>query len=447
MAKSNIETFTGDFERVRAGLAGAKETWLDELRGDAITALKISGFPGTRDEDWKYTSALSMLKERLQPVLPCEVRADDAALRALLATATGVEPDASLLVFVDGCFRASLSRMATGRGLGISSLRERLDAAAADLEPWLGKYLPLPAHGFTALNTAFLDDGAVIEMAQGAHVEKAVHVVYLSTRREAPYLTSPRNVIVARDGSSATVVEHYLGEAGTKAMTNAVSEIFVERGATLGHVRVQDEAYTAFHVARVQVEQAAGSVFVSRAFGFGAAVSRTEIAVRLAGEEAECNLAGVYAVDGSRHADHHLTIDHACPKTRSNQLYKGILEDRSRGVFTGRVVVRAGSQKIKAVQSNPSLLLGAGAVAETRPQLEIYADDVACNHGATIGRLDEDSLFYLLSRGIDPREARRILVSGFAADVADGIAPQSLRDALVGAIGVQVGRLGQGASA
>lgn len=444
---SNIETFAGDFERVRGGLAGSGASWLAELRGDAIAALKVTGFPGARDEDWKYTSALPILKERLEPVLPSEARADDDALRALLATAAGVESGSPLLVFVDGCFRASLSRVDAAKGLRVASLRETLRSAPASLEPLLGKYLPMAAHGFTALNTAFLDDGAVIELAPGALVEKAVHVVYLSTRRKTPYLTNPRNVIVARDGSSATVVEHYLGEAGTKALTNAVSEVVVERGAALGHVRIQDEARTAFHVARVQVEQAAGSIFVSRAFGFGAAVSRAEIAVRLAGEEAECNLAGVYAVDGSRHVDHHLTVDHACPKTRSTQLYKGILEDRSRGVFTGRVVVRAGSQKIKAVQSNPSLLLGAGAVAETRPQLEIYADDVACNHGATIGRLDEDSLFYLLSRGLEPREARRILVAGFAADVADGIAPESLRLALVDAIGAQVGGLGQGGAA
>ena len=444
MAASNIENFAGDYERVRSGLSGASAPWLGELRSDAIAALKVTGFPGARDEDWKYTNALPMLKERLEPVLASEVRADDAALRELLATATGVEADSPLLVFVDGYFRASLSRAVGMKGLRVDSLRERLDKGAAELEPWLGKFLPLAAHGFTALNTAFLDDGAVVELAPGALVGKAVHVVYLSTKREVPYLTNPRNVIVARDGSSATIVEHYLGEAGTKALTNAVTEIVVERGAALGHVRIQDEASTAFHVARVQVEQSAGSMFVSRAFGFGAAVSRAEIAVRLAGEEAECSLAGVYAMDGSRHADHHLSIDHASPRTRSSQLYKGILEDRSRGVFTGRVVVRAGSQKIKAVQSNPSLLLGAGAVAETRPQLEIYADDVACNHGATIGRLDEDQMFYLLSRGIEPREARRILVAGFAADVADGLAPESLRAALVDAIGAHVGRLGRG---
>jgi len=216
------------------------------------------------------------------------------------------------------------------------------------------------------------------------------------------------------------------------------------RGAHLAHARVQDESRLASHVARLQVQQAAGSSLVSHAFGFGAAISRTEVAVTLAGEEAECSLAGLYAIDGSRHVDHHLMVDHAAPRTRSNQLYKGVLEDSSRGVFTGRVVVRAGSQKIKAMQSNPSLLLGRGAVAETRPQLEIYADDVACNHGATIGRLDEDAMFYLLSRGLDPREARRLLVSGFAAEVVEGITPAPLRDALTAMVAVRIGELGHG---
>jgi Fe-S cluster assembly protein SufD len=447
MAASNPETFAGDFARLRAHLAGAEAAWLDELRGDAISALKVAGFPGARDEDWKYTSALSILKERLEPVLPDEVRADDDALRSLLSRAPGLETASSLLVFVDGHYRASLSRPEEGKSLRAGSLRRRLQADAAALEPWLGKILPLSAHGFAALNTAFLDDGAVIEVARGAALPGPVHLVYLSTRRDGACVTHPRNVIVAREGSSATVVEHYLGEEGARGLTNAATEIVTERGANLVHVRVQDEAATAFHVARVQVEQEEGSALVSRAFAFGAALSRVEIAVRLAGERADCNLAGVYAMDGARHVDHHLSVDHARPRTTSSQLYKGILDDRSRGVFTGRVVVRSGSAKIKAVQSNPSLLLGAGAVAETRPQLEIYTDDVACNHGATIGRLDEDALFYLLSRGISPREARRLMVAGFAAETVDGVAPEALREALVAYVGRRVGALGAGGAA
>jgi Fe-S cluster assembly protein SufD len=443
---SNTETFASDFTRVRSELSGGSAPWLAALRDDAIAAFQAAGFPGARNEDWKYTSILPALRERLEPVLPTEPGADDASLAPLLAQATGLTPTSSLLVFVDGCFRASMSRAEACKGMRLLSLRDRLSTDPVQLEPWLGKFLPVAGHGFSALNTAFLDDGAVVEIADGAIVEEPIHVVYLATRRAGPFVVHPRNVIVAHGGSSAVVVEHYLGQDDARYLTNTATEIVLKPGAALGHVRVQQEAASAFHVARVQVEQRAGSTFVSHAFGFGAALSRTEIAVKLDGEEAECALTGLYAVDGSRHVDHHLMVDHARPRTRSRQLYKGVLEDKARGVFTGRVVVRAGSQKIKATQSNPSLLLGSGAVAETRPQLEIYADDVQCNHGATIGRLSEDALFYLLSRGIDPLEARRVLVSGFAAEVVEGVVPEALRVALTTAVGLRMGSLGQGAA-
>jgi Fe-S cluster assembly protein SufD len=444
--KSSRESFASDFERVRGRLAGDGSPWLSALREDAMAAFASAGFPSVRDEDWKYTNVLPALRDHLEPVLPGEVQADPAALREMLGRVAGIDGAASLLVFVDGCFHASLSRFGSVRGLRLASLRERLHTESSRLEPWLGKYLPVAAHAFAALNTAFFDDGAVVELADGAVVDAPIHLVYLSTSRERPFVSHPRNVIVAGAGSNARIVEHYIGAPGARYLTNCASEIVLGRSATVGHVRVQDESRSGFHIARVQVDQSAGSSFVSHAFGFGAALSRTEIAVKLDGEEAECSLAGLYAIDGSRHVDHHLHVDHARPRTRSNQLYKGVLEDSSRGVFTGRVVVRAGSQKIKAMQSNPSLLLGRGAVAETRPQLEIYADDVACNHGATIGRLDEDALFYLLSRGIAPREARRILVSGFAAEVVEGVSSTTLRTALTELVAARVGELGNGAA-
>lgn len=432
------DVFASDFERVRGSLPGASLPWLEQLRRGALTSLAESGFPSVRDEDWKYTNVAPALRDRLEPVLRSEVVPANG--QPLLARTAGIEPGESMLVFVDGCFQASLSHLAQPKGLKLSSLCAKLDTAAPEIAPWLGKYLPSSA--FAALNTAFLDDGAVVEIAEGAAIEGLIHLVFLSTAREKPYATHPRNVILAGAGSSSRIVEHYIGADGARYLCNAATEIFIDRSASLAHVRIQDESRTASHIARVQVDQAAGSSYRSLALAFGAALSRTEIAVGLAGEEAECDLAGLYAIDGNRHADHHLMIDHAQPKTRSNQLYKGVLEDSARGVFTGRVVVRAGSQKIKAMQSNPSLLLGRGAVAETRPQLEIYADDVACNHGATIGRLDEDSLFYLLSRGIEPREARRLLVSGFAAEAIEGVQPEALRAALLGRVSERIGDLG-----
>jgi Fe-S cluster assembly protein SufD len=434
------ETFASDFERVRPSLAGASLPWLEQMRRSALTSLAESGFPSVRDEDWKYTNVTPALRERLEPVLPSEVRAEDG--RALLAQVAGIQRGESTLVFVDGCFQATLSHLVQPKGLKLTSLRAKLESDGPVLQPWLGKFLPANAHAFSALNTAFLDDGAVVEISEGAAIEGVVHLVFLSTTREQPYVIHPRNVILAGAGSSVRIVEHYLGAPGARYLCNAATEVFADRSASVAHVRIQDEAATAFHVARVQVDQEAGSSYRSLALAFGAQLSRTEIAVRLGGEEAECDFAGLYAIDASRHVDHHLMIDHAQPKTRSNQLYKGVLEDSARGVFTGRVVVRAGSQKIKAMQSNPSLLLGRGAVAETRPQLEIYADDVACNHGATIGRLDEDALFYLLTRGIEPREARRVLVSGFAAEVIEGVQPEALRDALLARVAVRIGALG-----
>ncbi|MFN2377183.1 MAG: Fe-S cluster assembly protein SufD [Candidatus Binatia bacterium] len=437
------ESFTSDFERLRPGLPGSDSAWLGALRDEAMTAFADVGFPSVRDEDWKYTSVLPALRDRLDPVLPSEVRSGDGAIAGLLAVAGDAAASSQLAVFVDGCFQASRSKLDGVHGLRVSSLRDRLQQDAGQLEPWLGKFLPVSVHGFAALNTAFLDDGAVIEIAEGAAIGDPIHVVHLSTSRERPFVTHPRHVIVAGAGSSAMVVEHYVGASGARYLTNSVGEIVLGRGAVLGHVRVQDESRSAWHVARLQVEQGAASTFVSHAFGFGAALSRTEIAVRLAGEEAGCDLNGLYAIDASRHVDHHLMVDHASPRTTSRQLYKGILEDSARGVFTGRVVVRPGSQKIKATQSNPSLLLGRGAVAETRPQLEIYADDVACNHGASIGRLREEALFYLLSRGIAPHEARRLMLSGFAAEVVEGVVPEALRAGLLETVAARVGGLGQ----
>ena len=439
---STKETFASDFERIESRLPGRQAAWLTSLRRDALAELGAAGFPGVRNEDWKYTNALPALRERLEPVLPDEVDAERA--RPLVAQATGIDPASPLVVFVDGHFCGALSRIDERKGVRISSLRQRLESDPAPLERWLGKYLPASAHGFAALNTAFLDDGPVVEIAAGALLELPIHVLHLSTAREKPYVSHPRTLVVAGDGSSAVVVEQSIGEPGARYLANLASEIVIGRDAVLGHVRIQDESHSAYHVARIEIEQAASSRLVSHAFGFGAALSRTEISVKLDGENAECTFSGLYAVDGSRHIDHHLMVDHAKPRTSSRQLYKGVLEQKSRGVFTGRVVVRSGSQKIKAVQHNPSLLLGVGAVAETRPQLEIYADDVVCNHGATVGRLNEDAMFYLLTRGIDPTEARRVLVSGFASEVVEGAVPESLRLALVAKIDEKVENLGRG---
>ncbi len=445
---SSVEAFAADFEASRAHLAGAGLPWLDALRRGAMDALASGGFPGQRDEDWKYTSAATVLKERLATCASASPQ-DTARAQALLAALPDLGEASALLVLVDGRFHAGLSRLGSVRGLRAGSLREALsgrgDASADSGDARLQAALATDAaagRGFAALNAALFEDGAVLQVSAGSVLDAPIHLVHLSLAGSIAAAAHPRNLVLLGDGAQATLVEHYAGEAGHRGLANPTTIISLEHGAGLRHVRLQREAPSAFHVGRVSVEQAAGSSYSSLALGLGARLSRVELAVRLDGEDAECSLSGLYAMDARRHADHHLAIEHARPRTRSAQHYKGVLEDESRGVFTGKVVVAPGSAKIRATQSSASLLLGAGAIADARPQLEILADDVACNHGATIGRLDDESLFYLYSRGIDPREARRMLVAGFAAEVVEAVEPESLREALVALVGDEMGRLG-----
>lgn len=438
---SSVEAFAADFEATRAHLAGAGLPWLDALRRNAMDTLAAGGFPGARDEDWKYTSAATVLKERLATCASASPQ-DTARAQALLAALPDLGEASALLVLVDGRFHAGLSRLGSVRGLRAGSLR---DGLAGDNAPLLQAGLAADAaacRGFGALNAALFEDGALLQVAAGSLVDAPIHLVHLSLAGAAASAAHPRNVVVLEDGARATLVEHYVGEAGHRGLANPTTLVSLARGASLQHVRLQRESSSAFHVGRVLVEQAGGSGYSSLSLALGARLSRVEISVRLGGEEAECSLSGLYAMDARRHADHHLGIEHACPRTRSAQQYKGVLEDESRGVFTGKVVVAPGAAKIRATQSSASLLLGAGAIADARPQLEILADDVACNHGATIGRLDDESLFYLYSRGIDPREARRMLVAGFAAEVVEAVEPESLREALVALVGTEMGRLG-----
>jgi Fe-S cluster assembly protein SufD len=302
-------------------------------------------------------------------------------------------------------------------------------------------------HGFAALNTALAGDGAVVRLARGAAAEHPVHLLFYATARKQPTLAQPRNLIVADDGSSATVVEHYAGEPGATYLRNAATEIALGRDAALVHVKVQAESESGYHVHRIQAYQNAGSSFTSHAIALGGALSRTEIATTLDGEGAGCALLGLYVVQGSQHVDHHTTIDHAKPRTTSRELYKGILDESSRGVFTGKVLVRKDAQQISAEQTNRNLLLADGAQVETRPQLEIYADDVKCTHGAAVGRLDEDALFYMRQRGIDPAQARSLLTYGFASEVLAELGIDDLREALEQTVLARVRRASEGRNA
>ena len=438
--------FLDDYRRLHGRFAGADRPWLAGLRQRAIDRFAEIGFPAAKNEDWKYTSVSPILKQRFEPSIALPKRALRKVVSDALSRAPGLrQGDGDLVtVFVNGHYLESFEGRHTTPAVAVSDLARVLAADGDSGAKQIGGVLEPGAHGFIALNAAFAVDGAFVHVKKP--LERPIHIVHLSIHEASPYVTHPRNVIVVEPGASACIVEHWLGEDGAGYLTNAVTDVFLGRDASLQHVKVQQETDAAYHVERVEVRQERGSNYRSHSVALGAALSRTEIHAELAGEGAECSLYGLYVGSGRRHIDHHTTIDHACARTTSRELYKGILDDNSRGVFTGKVIVRPDAQQISAEQTNRNLLLAAGAMVETRPQLEIYADDVKCSHGAAIGRLDEDALFYMRQRGIDRKQARSLLTYAFGSEVLDKLGSDVLRRALEKCVLMRIHKDGDGLS-
>jgi Fe-S cluster assembly protein SufD len=408
------------FER----LNGHVPQWVGALRERAFGRFRELGFPATNVEDWKYTDVRSLAA---QPLHLAGDNEDTASLRRLLDDA-GLTAN---LVFVNGRFRPDLSTdLPPARGVTVSNLAAVLRDDPSLIEGHLGRYADFDTQHFTALNTAFLQDGAVISLAAGAHLDDPLHVLYVTSASNDAVMSHPRNLIVAGEGSKGVIIETYAGAGQTFYCTNALTEISLETGAEVTHYRVQEDGPAAFHIGTVETRQGAGSRFSSWALSVGAALARTDVNTAFDAEEASCSFDGLYVAGGRQHVDHHTCIDHRQPHCTSRQLYKGILDDRSSGVFNGKVFVRPQAQKSDAAQINKNLLLSEGAVIDTKPQLEIFADDVRCSHGATVGRLDEEAAFYLRSRGISQAEARNMLVYAFANELIDRLPAESLQQRL-----------------
>lgn len=394
--------------------------WLSNLRANAIAQFERLGFPTTRNEEWKYTNVAPILKHEFRT-------ATTAPSVANLDNFTYPESRASQLVFVNGVFANDLSNLtAIPAGVTVSNF------AAADqklLSQYLATQIDYHNDAFSALNTAFAEDGAFIVIPRGKVVEAPIHLLFLTT--ETNTIASPRVVIVAEEGSIATVIESYVSsDEDAVYFTNAATEVIVAQDANVTHYRLQAESTNAFHIATTQVQQASKSTYASYAISLGADIARHTLNTKLDGEHIESTIDGLYVVTGKQHCDNHTTIDHAQPHSNSYQLYKGILDDKARAVFNGKVFVREGALLTDAKQLNKNLLLSANAHVDTKPQLEIYADDVKCAHGATVGQLEEDELFYLRSRGLKPETARALLTFGFAEDVISKIKLASVRKQL-----------------
>jgi Fe-S cluster assembly protein SufD len=409
IAPSPKDHFLAEFHANESVFPGPR---LAHLRRNALARFADLGFPTMRDEDWKYTRTTAIEKPTFRLAPAGANGLDTAWLQGhTFALAT------HLLVFVNGHFAPALSRLETlPSGVTISNLRDVANAHPERVETSLTR--SAQSHNpFAALNAAFATDGIYLHLARGIKLAEPLHLLFVATDADAPIMMHVRNVIAADDDSAATIIESYAGRGNGTYFTNAVTDIVAGVRAAIDHYKLQEEGAAAFHVAGIHVEQNADSRFSSNSVSLGATLMRNDLGSVLAAPGAECVLNGLYLASGRQHMDNHTLIDHAAPQGRSREFYKGILDGRARAVFNGRVIVRPHAQKTDAQQTNRNLLLSEDAEIDTKPQLEIYADDVKCAHGATVGQLDKDALYYLRSRGIDQATARGVLTYAFASEV------------------------------
>lgn len=391
--------------------------WLTERRLLAIERFSLLGFPTTKHEEYKYTNLSKIARGEWQPG-PGGSAPPDALAKAHYADLKGPR-----LVFVDGRFDAvnsTVDNLPTGLEAG------SLAATVASLEGHLTRYADFEDHALTALNTAFFVDGAVIRVAEKAVIEQPIHVIFIATG-DAGTVSWPRVLIHAARQSQVKVIESFVSAADGAHWSNSVTEIVAEEAARIEHFQVQQESLEAYHTGRVEMIEERNSYISTISLAFGNALIRNDVNITLDDEAGECALDGLFVIRGKQHVDHHTRIDHAKPHCNSHQLYKGVLDDSSRGVFNGKIIVRQDAQKTDAIQNNKNLLLSPKAEIDTKPQLEIDANDVRCTHGATIGQLNKESLFYLRARGIGETEARRLLVYAFAADLLERITLEPLK--------------------
>ena len=422
-----IDAFLQGFERFSANGGAAAPDAVRSLRLSAIARFETLGFPTTRNEDWHFTSVSPIAEGGFAPLPAASGAVDAAALAPFGFAASGWHT----LVFVNGRHDAALSGGAMlPDGVRVMPLAQAYEELPLLVEQHLGHVANFDASSFTALNTAFINDGAVVHVAHDVEVAQPIHLLFVSDASAAKATASPRNLIVIDRHAKATVIESYAGLTDDRYFTNAVTEAVIGDGATLTHLKLQRESPHAYHVGTLDVRQARDSHLFSFSFATGAALSRTNIYTELRGEGCGATLNGLYLGDGDQHIDHQTRIEHVEPNCYSRELYKGILDGASHGVFNGKVYVHPEAQKTDGKQTNNTLLLSERAQIDTKPQLEIFADDVKCTHGATVGRLDETSLFYMKSRGINARTARELLTYAFAADVLETIELAEVREGL-----------------
>lgn len=432
------ERFCNAYTRHRGLIFGQPDAvqqlaWFKQLQDEALESFTAQGVPGPRVENWKYT-ALSQI-EQLDFSRAEQFTRSTASIQPNDIPAC---PGSLRLVFINGKFEPVLSNLgALAQGLVLCNLAQGLLQYPDLLSSTLGTIAEDKGHPFAALNAMFMADGVFIRVAERTKIQAPIHCLFCSTATDKPVVSSPRLLLVVGEQAEVTVIEHYLGsetlanneqaQSGSHLFTNSLTEIALGPQARMQHYKLQSEPVNTSHIAGLHVEQQRDSSFSSHNLSLGASLIRNDICIKLTDEGAECSLYGAYCIGGKQHVDYHTQIDHFKPSCRSQELYKGVIQDSARAVFNGMVVVHPDAQHSDAQLINKNLLLSAKAEVDTKPELQIYADDVKCSHGATVGQLDPAALFYLRSRGISPEDAQTLLITAFISEILQSIEPLAVQ--------------------
>lgn len=421
-AIEEVGTYIDLFPQFANKAAGHHLPWLRKLREDAFARFCETDFPTTHDEDWRFTNVSAIARTPFSLADRTQISANDLKPWRLGSAA-------AQLVFVNGHFSTELSVFGPlQKNVVISGLTDQIAKNPASVESHLGHYLNIQRDAFSALNTAFLEDGAYVHVPRGVVIEAPIHLLFVSTQASTPSMSHPRNLLVFENESQGTAIEEYVSLGGGMVLSNSATELVAGENATVSHYMIEREHKEACNVSTLRIQQDRAANVASHSLLLGGGLVRNNVHPVLAGEGGECLINGLFVGEGRQHLDNYMYVEHAQPHCSSRQFYNGILDGHSHGVFHGRIVVHKDAQKTDAKQTNRNLLLSDDAQIDTKPQLEIYADDVKCTHGATIGQIEENALFYLQSRGIDEVAARRLLLLAFASECLDRMRPGIARD-------------------
>jgi Fe-S cluster assembly protein SufD len=418
-----LDYYQEAFVQFEARAVGHDLQWLHDLRRSGFVRFYADGFPTTHDEDWRFTnvSAISQTPFRIS-------RDGRHGIAAQQLQQFRMQNAACHLVFINGRFAPTLSTFdKLPQGVKVSSIAEEIRRGAVEVEQHIGRYGSHERDSFAALNTAFVEDGAYVHIQRGVVLDRPIHLVFVSLADSEPTIIQPRNLILAAEASQSEIVEEYVSLGDGVVFSNTVTELVAHESSIVSHCMIEREHTDAFNVSTLRIQQGRSSRVASHSLLLGGAVVRNNVHPVIDGEGAECLINGLFLGTGRQHMDNYMLVEHASPHGASRQFYNGILDQHAHGVFHGRIIVHKDAQRTDAKQTNRNLLLSDEAQIDTKPQLEIHADDVRCTHGATIGQIEDDALFYLRTRGLDETSARRLLLLAFAGECLDRMANASTR--------------------